>query len=69
MLYDDLIEKNIIQRNIMLVGKYDDIKKIMSEKFDKINIFKCCMILDLKNFDEKFLKSEIKFPIFKRMMI
>ena len=65
VLYDDLIEKNIIQRNIMLVGKYDDIKKIMSEKFDKINIFKCCMILDLKNFDEKFLKSEIKFPIFK----
>ena len=65
VLYDYMIEKNIIQRNIMLVGNYDDIKKIMSEKFDKINIFKCCMILDLKNFDEKFLKSEIKFPIFK----
>ena len=65
VLYDYMIEKNIIQRNIMLVGNYDDIKKIMSEKFDKINIFKCCMILDLKNFDEKFVKSEIKFPIFK----
>ena len=57
VLYDYMIEKNIIQRNIMLVGNYDDIKKIMSEKFDKINIFKCCMILDLKNFDEKFVKS------------
>ena len=63
-LYQQLIDKNIIQKNIMLVGTYKDIKKILSEKFEKILIFKCCMITDLNNFNIKFLKSEIKFPIF-----
>ena len=33
----------------MLVGKYEEIKKILKEKFDKIFVFKCCMITDLKN--------------------
>ena len=63
-LYQRLIDKNIIQKNIMIVGTYNDIKKILSEKFEKILIFKCCMITDLNNFNIKFLKSEIKFPIF-----
>ena len=63
-LYQQLIDKNIIQKNIMLVGTYKDIKKVLSEKFEKILIFKCCMITDLNNFNIKFLKSEIKFPIF-----
>ena len=48
----------------MLVGTYDEIKKILSEKFDKILIFKCCMITDFKNINIKLIKSEIKFPIF-----
>ena len=48
----------------MLVGNYDEIKKILSEKFDKILIFKCCLITDLKNLNLKLIKSEIKFPIF-----
>ena len=47
----------------MLVGTYDEIK-ILSEKFDKILIFKCCMITDFKNINIKLIKSEIKFPIF-----
>ncbi len=63
-LYQKLIDKNIIQKNIMLVGTYEDIKKILSEKFDKILIFKCCIISDLKNLNLKIIKSEIKFPIF-----
>ena len=48
----------------MIVGTYKDIKKILSEKFEKILIFKCCMITDLNNLNLKVLKSEIKFPIF-----
>ena len=64
-LYEYLIDKNIIQKNIMLVGKYNDIKKLLKEKFDKIFVFKCCIILDIDDYNEKILKSEIKFPIFK----
>ncbi|WP_089697874.1 exopolysaccharide biosynthesis polyprenyl glycosylphosphotransferase [Candidatus Pelagibacter communis] len=63
-LYDDLIAKNIIQKNIMLVGTLKEIKKVLNEKFDKIFVFKCCMISDLKNQNVKLVKSEIKFPIF-----
>ena len=63
-LYQKLIDKNIIQKNIMLVGTYEDIKKLLSEKFEKILIFKCCIITDLNNLNIKYVKSEIKFPIF-----
>ena len=63
-LYQNLINKNIIQKNIMLVGTYDEIQKILKEKFEKILIFKCCLITDLINRDIKFLRSELKFPIF-----
>ena len=63
-LYQGLIEKNIIQKNIMIVGTYEEIKKIINEKFEKIFIFKCCMITDLNNLNLKLIKSEIKFPIF-----
>ena len=63
-LYKKLIDKNIIQKNIMIVGSYEDIKKLLSEKFEKILIFKCCIITDLNNLNLKLLRSEIKFPIF-----
>ena len=63
-LYQQLIDKNIIQKNIMIVGTYNDIKKILSEKFEKILIFKCCMITDLTDINLKLIRSEIKFPIF-----
>jgi len=65
-LYKKLIDKNIIQKNIMLVGTYNDIKKILKEKFEKILIFKCCLITDIDNFNIKLIKSEIKFPIFRK---
>ena len=48
----------------MLVGTYKEIKKILSEIFEKIYIFKCCMITDFENQNIKLIKSEIKFPIF-----
>jgi len=63
-LYQKLIDKNVIQKNIMLVGTYKDIKKIISENFDKIFIFKCCLITDIDNINLKLIKSEIKFTIF-----
>ena len=63
-LYKKLIDKNIIQKNIMIIGSYEDIKKLLSEKFEKIFIFKCCIITDFNNLNLKLLRSEIKFPIF-----
>ena len=63
-LYQKLIDKNVIQKNIMLIGKYEEIKKILKDKFDKIFIFKCCIITDINKNNLKLIKSEIKFPIF-----
>ena len=63
-LYENLINKNIIQKNIMLVGTYNEIQKILREKFEKIYVFKCCLITDFKNNNIKLLRSEFKFPIF-----
>ena len=65
-LYQKLIDKNIIQKNIMLIGTYEEIKKIINEKFDKIFIFKCCIITDINYLNIKLLKSEIKFPVFNK---
>jgi len=59
-----LIEKNIIQKNIMVVGTYHEIKKILHENFHKINIFKCCLMIDFKENDIRYIKSELKIPIF-----
>jgi len=64
-LHTRLIEKNIIQKNIMLIGTFEQIQKILKENFDKIYVFKCCIILDRKNYEEKLLKSVFKIPIFK----
>jgi exopolysaccharide biosynthesis polyprenyl glycosylphosphotransferase len=63
-IYNSLIEKNIIQKNIMLVGRYKEIKKILNENFHKINIFKCCLMVDFKVNDIRYIKSELKIPIF-----
>jgi lipopolysaccharide/colanic/teichoic acid biosynthesis glycosyltransferase len=48
----------------MLVGTYNEIQKILRESFDKILVFKCCLITDFKNHDIRYLRSELKFPIF-----
>ena len=63
-LYKSLIDKNVIQKNIMLVGNYKDIIQIIENQFDKVYVFKCCIILDIDEHKKKFLKSEFKFPIF-----
>ena len=62
--YTFLIESNIIQRNILLVGKYKDIKKIYYENKNKINIYKCCIVTDVQSSKFREIRNEIKIPIF-----
>ena len=52
-----MIDKNIIQKNIMLVGTYKEIKKILKDNIDKIYVFKCCIILDRDDHQEKIYKE------------
>jgi len=62
--YNNLMDNNLIQRNIMLVGSIESIQKILKEKKDKINIYKCCLI---KSSDDKILEKarmSLKIPVF-----
>ena len=63
-LYSLLINNNVIQKNIMLVGTYKEIQHIMKNKMNKIFVFKCCIITDLDHHNKNLIKSEIKFPVF-----
>jgi exopolysaccharide biosynthesis polyprenyl glycosylphosphotransferase len=63
-IYKYLIESNIIQRNILLVGNYKDVIKILNEKKDLINIYKCCLITDINDLQIKNIRNEIKIPTF-----
>ena len=63
-IYKYLIESNIIQRNILLVGNYKDVIKILKEKKDLINIYKCCLVTDINKSQIKNIRNEIKIPIF-----
>jgi len=63
-LYDYLVEENIIQKNIMIVGDYENVRELFKNKFDNIYVFKCCIILDVKNYNLSLIKSELKIPIF-----
>ena len=62
--YIHLIDNNIIQRNIMLVGTFDDILKISNEQKEKINIYKCCLLITNKNMDITKIRQELKIPVF-----
>lgn len=64
IFYNFLVDNNTIQRNIMLVGTVESIEKILKEKKDKINIYKCCLI---KYTNEALLdeaKRLLKIPVF-----
>ena len=65
--YNYLINGNIIQRNIMLVGEFKDILKLMNEHREKINIYKCCLIITDKYTDLSKLRIELKIPIFTQI--
>ncbi len=64
--YNFLIESNIIQRNIMLVGNPNNIKKFLYEKKDKINIYKCCLINSKDKSELKKYRNDIKIPVFNQ---
>jgi putative colanic acid biosynthesis UDP-glucose lipid carrier transferase len=58
--YSYLIDRNHIQRNILLYGRMNEITKIQTNfKDKKINIFKCIMIIDSENYQYQ----KIKIPI------
>ena len=64
--YKYLIRQNVIQRNIMLVGNYNYVYKIINEAKNEINIYKCCLILDLEKQNIKEIRNYLKIPIFNK---
>ena len=63
-LYNFLMSKNVIQRNIMLVGSVDSINKILSEEKTQQNIYKCCLIKDTNIDIIKKARLLLKIPVF-----
>ena len=63
-LYSLLVKKNIIQKNILLIGNYESLIKILNEKKNNIYVYKCCMIIDKSISEIKKIRSEIRIPIF-----
>ena len=61
--YKNLMNNNVIQRNIMLVGSFDSIQKILNDKKDQINIYKCCLIKDDSIKSLKEARMILKIPI------
>ena len=62
--YNHIMNNNNIQRNIMLVGSISSIAKILEEKKDKINIYKCCFIKDDYEHSVEEARSILKIPVF-----
>ena len=63
-LYNILMNNNIIQRNIMLVGSIESIEKILKEKKDQINIYKCCLIKNDNIGSLEKARMILKIPVF-----
>ena len=64
VLYNNLMNNNVIQRNIMLVGSIEDIQKILKEKKDQINIYKCCLIKNDNIGSSEKARMILKIPVF-----
>ena len=58
------MNNNVIQRNIMLVGSIENIHKILEEKKNKINIYKCCLIKIDNIYSLKKARMILKIPVF-----
>ncbi|MAS50382.1 MAG: hypothetical protein CL712_00375 [Chloroflexi bacterium] len=65
-LYNYMVHNDVIQKNIMLVGSFKDIKSFFKQKKNQTNIYKCCIVDDYDKIPQKLLKNEIKVPIFKK---
>ena len=62
--YNYLVNKNYIQKNILLIGNYESIKRIINEKKNEIYVYKCCIITDKNIHELKKIRFEFKIPIF-----
>jgi len=62
--YNILMNNNMIQRNIMLVGSIESIQRILNEKKDQINIYKCCLIKNDNIGSLKKARMILKIPVF-----
>ena len=65
-LYNYMVNNDVIQKNILLVGNFEDIKYFLKQKYDKINVYKCCIVDDGEKIPTKLLKNEIRIPIFNK---
>ena len=65
-IYDYMINNDIIHKNIMLVGNYNDLFFFLKNKKEKINVFKCCIINDLSDLNKSIVRNEIKIPVFSQ---
>jgi len=63
-LYNFLIDENIIQRNIMLIGSIDSIRLILKENLDNMNVYKCCLVFEKNSEIINRLRLEFKIPTF-----
>tara|TARA_B100000900_G_scaffold381983_1_gene368833 strand:- start:213 stop:1625 length:1413 start_codon:yes stop_codon:yes gene_type:complete len=64
LIYNYMVNNDIIHKNIMLVGNYKDIIFFLKNKNEKINVFKCCIVHDLSDLNKTLIRSEIKIPVF-----
>ena len=62
--YNSLMTNNVIQRNIMLVGSIKSIEKILNEKKNGINIYKCCIIKSANEDEKEQARNILKIPVF-----
>ena len=65
-IYDYMVNNDIIHKNIMLVGSYNDLVFFLKNKKEKINVFKCCIINDLSDLNKSIVRNEIKIPVFSQ---
>ena len=65
-IYDYMVNNDVIHKNIMLVGSYNDLVFFLKNKKEKINVFKCCIINDLSDLNKSIVRNEIKIPVFSQ---
>ena len=64
-IYEYLVSENIIQKNVLLIGNYQSIKKILNEKKNNIYVYKCCILVDKSKEEIKKIRYEFRIPIFE----